>query len=274
MSYLEKRGQHSTGWWCGAYKHETAGQFRARFKTKDQADAYEAHIRAFGLEPDWAHTADVGELASSVEKLSEDLRAAEERQRASEERCRKLEDELAATRRDIVTLMRPEVTALDDELKERQALRNTFTATVDNSEGSDETAQPKADEETEQLLYQIYPSSLYSLNHGRRYTPRSPDKLAAAEQLLSDLNFQKDVSDNIVTHTFYHDHYTVLADPRRKGGIWFCVFNEGQVRRTRAFRTEVFFVSDYDVSDIRRTFRWRLSRACMALAKRDKAARK
>jgi hypothetical protein len=96
MSYLEKRGQHSTGWWYGEYTHKTAGRFRARFKTKDQADAYEAHIRAFGQEPDWAHTADIEELKGRVEKFSEDLRAADERQRAAEERIRKLEEEVAA----------------------------------------------------------------------------------------------------------------------------------------------------------------------------------
>jgi hypothetical protein len=53
-------------------KHKTAGRFCARFKTKDEADAYEAHVRAFGQEPDWAHTADLEELKLNVEKLSDD----------------------------------------------------------------------------------------------------------------------------------------------------------------------------------------------------------
>jgi chromosome segregation ATPase len=127
MSYLEKRGQHSTGWWYGEYKHKTAGRFRARFKT-DEADAYEAHVRAFGQEPDWAHTADLEELKRTVEKLSDDLRAAEER-------VSRLEEELSLTRRDIAALTPPE----DTELKEWQAPRDTFKA-------SDREAQPKGDD--------------------------------------------------------------------------------------------------------------------------------
>jgi chromosome segregation ATPase len=123
MSYLEKRGQHSTGWWYGEYKHKIAGRFRARFKTKDEADAYEAHVRAFGQEPDWAHTADIEELKRAVEKVSDDLRSAEER-------IRKLEEELSLTRRDIAALTPPEPTELPEatEMKQWEAPRDTFRA--------------------------------------------------------------------------------------------------------------------------------------------------
>ena len=40
-----------------------------------RADAYEAYVRAFGQEPEWAHTADLEELKLNVEKLSDDMRA-------------------------------------------------------------------------------------------------------------------------------------------------------------------------------------------------------
>lgn len=54
MSYPEKRGRTSTGYWYGEIRHPKAGRFRKRFKTKNLADAYEAHIKAHGAEPDWA----------------------------------------------------------------------------------------------------------------------------------------------------------------------------------------------------------------------------
>jgi predicted nucleic acid-binding Zn-ribbon protein len=66
---------------------------------------------------------DLEELKLNVEKLSDDLRTAEER-------IRKLEEELSLTRRDIAALTSPKATELpeDTELKEWQALRDTFKA--------------------------------------------------------------------------------------------------------------------------------------------------
>ena len=128
------------------YKHTTAGRFRRRFKTKEEADAYEADVRASGQEPEWAHTADLEELKRTVEKLSDGLKAAEER-------IRKLEQELSLTRRDIAALTTAEPTELpeDTELKERKALRDTFKA-------PDQAAQPKAnDRRRTERLYRIHP---------------------------------------------------------------------------------------------------------------------
>lgn len=61
MSYAEKRGDDLTGKWYGEVRHPRNGRFRRRFITKDKADAYETHIKAFGEEPDWAREDDGGE---------------------------------------------------------------------------------------------------------------------------------------------------------------------------------------------------------------------
>jgi hypothetical protein len=271
MSYLEKRGQHSTGWWYGEYKHKTAGRFRARFKTKDEADAYEAHVRAFGQEPDWAHTADLEELKLNVEKLSDDLRVAEER-------IRKLEEELSLTRRDITALTQPKATELpeDTELKEwHQAFRDTFKAL-------DQAAQPKGDERRgTERLYRIEPllppQRLGEIDDYKR--PRRPDEWAAAEEFLRGLNFQTEESDNVVAYKLCHEHFVVLADPRADGEINFCVFDSDEIaqlaeRRRRRVTTVKFRLLDWGTDDLPdwrddlvAKFRQCLSEACSSLAR-------
>src|SRR5712664_4254345 len=52
MSYPERRYGRATGWWVGEVRHKN-GRFRDRFKTKEMADAFEAHIRAHGEPPAW-----------------------------------------------------------------------------------------------------------------------------------------------------------------------------------------------------------------------------
>lgn len=265
MSYLEKRGHHSTGWWYGEYKHKTAGRFRARFKTKDEADAYEAHVRAFGQEPDWAHTADLEELKGTVEKLSDDLRAAEER-------IKQLEEELSLTRRDIAALTPPEV----GELKEWQALRDTFKA-PDRA-----AAQPKGDDRRKtERLYRIHPSwppLLLGEDFRKRKNPNPRSPIELAEAVLRDLNFQKDVSDKVVTYKLCNERFIVLADPREEGWLRFFVYEETTHSRERptkrrTFRTERFGVSPRLERDIPAEFRRRLSQACRVLVARAEAAR-
>lgn len=282
---------------------EKLGQFRARFKTKDLADAYEAHIRAFGQEPDWAHTAHleglryaVEELRSSVEKLSENLRVAEERGEAALARIGKLEKELSLAR--LATSPSPEVAEwqefMDTVMAGPQAEGPCGEAgarpkTLPSASPSDVPPVPppqspsEADEEiSTEPMYRIFPSSgPHRFNDCyANYRARSPDELAMAEAILRNLNFTREDSNNIITHTLYHERFIVLADPRMNGIIEFCVFTSEQAaqlkeHKRRTCRTERFGVVDYPqcVPEIPRTFKRLLSEACRVLAKRDEAAR-
>jgi integrase len=61
LSYPERRYGRATGRWVGEVRHRN-GRFRnATFKSKEVADAYEAHVRAYGEEPEWARR--VGDTA-------------------------------------------------------------------------------------------------------------------------------------------------------------------------------------------------------------------
>jgi hypothetical protein len=54
MSYAERRDQKLTGWWYGEQEVRTGStehRFRKRFKTKGEADGYEAYVKATGQEP-------------------------------------------------------------------------------------------------------------------------------------------------------------------------------------------------------------------------------
>jgi hypothetical protein len=281
-----------TGWWTVDIPELrsidgvsiTHPRFRGRFPDERKARMFMDHcsefhqkpnwanVRAFGQEPDWAHTADLEELKLNIEKLSDDLRVAEER-------IRKLEEELSLMRRDIAALRPPEATELpeDIELKEWEALRDTFKA-------ADQAAQPKGGERRRtERLYRVHPSwpPLMLAEHckwRRNSNPRSPDELAAGEELLRDLNFQTEVSDNVVTYKLCHERFIVLADPRGEGWLRFCVYEEtthsGERRsKRRTFRTERFSVSDLRSELGRDEFRRRLSQACRVLVARAEAAR-
>jgi integrase len=54
MSYAERRSGKLTGWWYGEAEvrtENTEHRFRRRFKTKGEADGYEAYVKATGQEP-------------------------------------------------------------------------------------------------------------------------------------------------------------------------------------------------------------------------------
>jgi hypothetical protein len=277
-----------TGWWTVDIPELrgidgvsiTHPRFRGRFpderKTRmfmDHCNEFHekpdwAHVRAFGQEPDWAHTADFEELKRTVEKLSDDLRT-----------VRKLEKELSLTRRDIAALTKATELPEDTDLKEWRAFRDTFKAL-------DQGGQPKEDERRRrERLYRVNPSRPPLLLGEYRVwcsnsNPRSPDELAAAEEVLRDLNFQTELSDNVVTYKLHHERFIVLADPREEGSLRFCVYEETthsakrQTKR-RTFRTEVFYVSDWRqrAPDILAEFKRSLSRVCGVLDARAEAAR-
>lgn len=76
MAYVEKRGRHLTGMWYGECKHHKLGRLRRRFKTKDLAEAYEAHVRAHGEEPQLAVDGQHVEGVKTFEDVYRELKAA------------------------------------------------------------------------------------------------------------------------------------------------------------------------------------------------------
>jgi len=74
MSYPERRASALTGYWYAEIKHQKNGRFRRRFKTKDVADSYEAHVKAFGAEPDWAQDQGATEIGLTFADVARELR--------------------------------------------------------------------------------------------------------------------------------------------------------------------------------------------------------
>jgi hypothetical protein len=60
---------------------------------------------------------------------------------------------------------------------------------------------------------------------------RSTEEVVAAEKRLLSLNFEKEVSGNVIAYKLQHEGRLVFADPRVAGRITFKVFNGGTTRK-------------------------------------------
>jgi hypothetical protein len=140
-------------------------------------------------------------------------------------------------------------------------LRNTF-------EASAEAAKRKMDERrrTERVFLTDPSSPPKLLDEALDFfdKTRSSEELAAAEERLRSINFEVEVTDNVVAYKFRHEHYLVLADPRKAGRIEFGVF-DSETSKGRA-GPETFYLLDGWKNNLAAKFSWRLSEAYSRLA--------
>jgi integrase len=74
MSYAERRSGKLTGWWYGEVETREGStdiRFRKRFQTKDEADGYEAYIKATGKEPPGTNVKPRGTYGAFADKFLE-----------------------------------------------------------------------------------------------------------------------------------------------------------------------------------------------------------
>jgi hypothetical protein len=115
------------------------------------------------------------------------------------------------------------------------------------------------------LIDPSLPSEL--LDEGQWWNkPRSPEALEAAEHRLRSLNFEKEVSDNVVAYKLWHEGRLVLADPRIIGRITFRIFNGEKPRK--GSKQVSFSLLDGLKNNLTQKFRDLLTEACSTLPKR------
>jgi hypothetical protein len=112
--------------------------------------------------------------------------------------------------------------------------------------------------------------------------PRSAEELTAAEERLRELGFVLEADGNVMAWKYRQEPYTVLADPRVRGRLTFCIYHEARLaaasRRRRqspaaAIREAPFIAQGYYLLDSWRhdivgKFRTRVQQA---IAKLDEA---
>ncbi|MET3335833.1 hypothetical protein ABIF61_004357 [Bradyrhizobium japonicum] len=144
----------------------------------------------------------------------------------------------------------------------RDALRDGF-------EAEEEAARREVEErrKTEQTLL-IDPSLPPQLFDERQWwnKPRPADALTAAEERLSSLNFEKEVSQNVIAYKLWYDGRLVLADPRTVGRITFRVFNSETPKK--GSKQATFNLLDGWKNNLAEKFQGLLAEACKTLPKR------
>jgi hypothetical protein len=139
----------------------------------------------------------------------------------------------------------------------------------DEFEASEEAARREVEErrKTEQTLL-INPSLPPELFDERQWwsKPRPADALAAAEHRLHSLNFQKELTGNVVAYRLWHEGRLVLADPRRAGRITFRVFNNEKPKK--GSKQVSFDLVDGWKNNLTEKFRGLLTEACSAPPRR------
>jgi DNA-binding XRE family transcriptional regulator len=173
---------------------------------------------------------------------------------------------------DEIALVQVSLAAVEARVAAAMMRAHEEEAAANASKASSETPQQKVDEpgRTGQLVRidPSLPAQRVDEDFGYPRT-RLGDDWAAAEELLRGLNFQTEVRDNVVTYKLCHEHFTVLADPRKSGRIEFCVFDS---ERTERGTIERFYVMDWDRRDIASKFRQGLSKACSRFARKSARA--
>jgi hypothetical protein len=114
------------------------------------------------------------------------------------------------------------------------AFRNARYTLRDKFEAAEKAARQHLEERRKRehtfLIDPSLPSEL--LDEGQWWNkPRSPEALEAAEQRLRSLNFEKEVTDNVVAYKLWHEGRLVLADPRIAGRITFRIFSGDKPRK-------------------------------------------
>jgi len=75
-TYAEVRGGKPTGYWYGEFKRSAAERFRRRFATLAMAQAYVAHVKAHGTEPEWALDLHGATSGNTFAKVAAECKAA------------------------------------------------------------------------------------------------------------------------------------------------------------------------------------------------------
>jgi hypothetical protein len=140
--------------------------------------------------------------------------------------------------------------------KARHALRHEFKA-------EEEAIRREVEErrKTEQTLL-TDPSLPPQLFDERQWwtKPRPADALAAAEERLRSLKFEKEVSENVVAYKLWHEGRLVLADPRTIGRITIGVFNSEKPKK--GSKQASFDLLDGWKNNLAEKFRGLLTEAC------------
>jgi hypothetical protein len=146
--------------------------------------------------------------------------------------------------------------------KARHALRDEF-------EAEEEAARREVEErrKTEQTLL-TDPALPPQLFDERQWwnKPRPADALSAAEERLRSLNFEKEVSENVIAYKLWHEGRLVLADPRTAGRITFRVFNSEKPKK--GSKQASFDLLDGWKNNLAEKFQGLLAEACKTLPKR------
>ena len=111
--------------------------------------------------------------------------------------------------------------------KAHYALRDEFEAEED---GARREVEERRKTEQTLLTDPLLPPQLFDERQWWN-KPRSADVLAAAEERLRSLNFEKEVSENVIAYKLWHEGRLVLADPRTVGRITFRVFNSEKPKK-------------------------------------------
>jgi hypothetical protein len=149
------------------------------------------------------------------------------------------------------------------------AFRNAQHALRDKFDASEKAARQQLEERrTREQTFLIDPSLPSELlDEGQWWNkPRSPEALEAAEHRLRSLNFEKEVSDNVVAYKLWHEGRLVLADPRIIGRITFRIFNGEKPRK--GSKQVSFSLLDGLKNNLTQKFRDLLTEACSTLPKR------
>jgi hypothetical protein len=149
------------------------------------------------------------------------------------------------------------------------AFRNARHALRDKFDGLEKAARKQCDErrtkEQTILIDPSLPSEL--LDEGRWWSkPRTPEGLEAAEQRLRGLNFEKEVSGNVVAYKLWYEGHLVLADPRRVGRITFRVFKDEKPRKGN--KQVSFDLLDGWKNNLAKKFRGLLTGVCNTIPKK------
>jgi hypothetical protein len=149
------------------------------------------------------------------------------------------------------------------------AFRNARHALGDKFEASEKAARQQLEERrTKEQTFLIDPSLPSELLHEGQWwnKPRSPEAMEAAEQRLRILNFQKEVSDNVITYKLWHEGHLVLADPRIAGRITFRIFSGEKPKK--GSKQASFDLLDSWKNNLAEKFRDLLTQACSVLPRK------